>query len=240
MTNDVLISSFFAGSLQTIVGHPFDTIKTRMQIYNVKANTCIIDIYKKEGITSFYKGALSPLVVGSIQNCMSFSIENYFKKYSNNSFITGFISGGINSFFTTPAELIKCHIQNEKRKHLNFKETMIILKQKKINFHTGLVSTFIRESIGCSIYFGSYNNLKEKYDNPLLNGGIAGVLGWLYSYPIDVIKTKKQITNESYSKIISKLKFNNYFQGLGIMLFRSFFTNGCIFFAYENLKESML
>ena len=81
--------------------------------------------------------------------------------------------------------------------------------------------------------------MKKKYDEPLFNGGIAGVLGWLYTYPIDVLKTKKQISNDSYYKIVSKLKFNNYFQGLGIMLFRSFFTNACIFFAYENLKKSI-
>lgn len=239
MNNDVLISSFVAGSLQTIVGHPFDTIKTRMQIYDVKAKKCIINIFKKEGITSFYKGAISPFIVGCFQNCMSFGIENYFRSYYNNNFITGFISGSINSFFINPAELIKCHIQNERGKHLNFKETIIILQRKKINCQTGLVSTFIRESFGCSIYFGSYNYLKKKYDEPLFNGGIAGVLGWLYTYPIDVLKTKKQISNDSYYKIVSKLKFNNYFQGLGIMLFRSFFTNACIFFAYENLKKSI-
>ena len=216
MNHEVLISSFVAGSLQTIVGHPFDTVKTRMQIYSINSKKCILDIIRKEGFLSFYKVSLTPLIVGSVQNCMSFSIENYLKKYSNNSFFTGFVSGGINSFFTTPAELIKCHIQNEKKKHLNFRETFDILNKKNINLQTGLLATFVRESIGCSIYFGSYNYLQKKYNNPLLNGGLAGVFGWIYSYPIDVIKTQKQMTNGSYLNIIKKLKFNQYIHGLNV------------------------
>lgn len=31
MSNNIFISSFIAGSVQTILGHPFDTLKTRMQ-----------------------------------------------------------------------------------------------------------------------------------------------------------------------------------------------------------------
>lgn len=34
MDYNIIISSFFAGAIQTLIGHPLDTIKTRVQIDN--------------------------------------------------------------------------------------------------------------------------------------------------------------------------------------------------------------
>ena len=234
---NVFLSSFAAGSVQTLIGHPFDTIKTRMQIYNHSYKNSIINIYKKEGLKSYYKGYFTPLIAGCIQNGILFSTEKYSQSYFKNNYLTGFISGSCSSIVLTPAELIKCHIQKETTKVITIKQVLKKIKKKNITLFTGFNSTFIRDSIGMSIYFGSYNNLQNKNNNPLLHGGFAGVLSWIFSYPFDVIKTKKQMTNNSYSYIINNIHPKQYLRGIEIVLIRSFLVNAGIFYTYENLLK---
>lgn len=236
MNDNVAYSGFMAGGVQTIIGHPYDTVKTRIQIFDNNYKDTIINIYKKEGIRSFYKGGLVPFISGCFQNCILFSVEDYCQKYFKEHYITGCIAGSISTITTSPAELIKCHIQENKSKHLKVKEVMNILKQKNISLSTGFLSTLIRESGGFSIYFSSYNYLQDKYNNPLINGGIAGALSWIYSYPIDVIKTQKQLYNNSYKNIIRNIKYRNYIKGMDIMLLRSLIVNAGIFYTYEKIR----
>ena len=55
----ILINSFSAGLVQTIIGHPFDTIKTLNQIYPNKTDYSIFrSIIKKHGYTYLYRGSL--------------------------------------------------------------------------------------------------------------------------------------------------------------------------------------
>ena len=58
------IAGCVAGFSSTLVGHPFDTIKTRLQIYPEKyssARDCFRDVLKNEGPTALYRGMVSPL-----------------------------------------------------------------------------------------------------------------------------------------------------------------------------------
>lgn len=235
MSNNVFLSSFIAGSVQTLIGHPFDTIKTRMQLNNISSKNVIKDIVKNEGIKALYKGSITPLLSGCIQNGILFTSENFLHKYSKNNFLTGFIAGSLSSFVISPAELIKCHIQNNKSRHIKLNEVKSLLNEKRINLYCGLTSTLLRDSFGLGVYFGTYNLLQKNKNNPLLNGGISGVLSWIVSYPFDVIKTKKQISNNDYSYIIKNINASQYIKGLNIVLLRSFIVNAGIFYTYESL-----
>ena len=55
MDPNVIYSSFIAGSIQTILGHPFDTVKTRIQLYNTSYKNTIYHLFKQEGKWNFYK-----------------------------------------------------------------------------------------------------------------------------------------------------------------------------------------
>ena len=46
METNIIISSFCAGIVQTIVGHPLDTIKTRIQIDNNNIRNVLSNIKK--------------------------------------------------------------------------------------------------------------------------------------------------------------------------------------------------
>ena len=68
----------------------------------------------------------------------------------------------------------------------------------------GLPATGLREAVGCGMYFGVYEVAKRGFaesvggvDNLgihhfLMAGGLSGVLAWIPSYPIDIIKSKIQ------------------------------------------------
>ena len=100
MDQNVIYSSFIAGSIQTILGHPFDTVKTRIQLYNTSYKNTISHLFRQEGITSFYKGSFFPFISGCCQNCFIFSLEDYFQNYFQNHYITGFVAGSISSIIT--------------------------------------------------------------------------------------------------------------------------------------------
>ena len=107
----------------------------------------------------------------------------------------------------------------------------------KLNPLNGFCATYNRESIAFGLYFGSYNFLQNKYDNPFLNGGIAGIINWAYTYPIDVIKTRKQTYPElKYRDIISNFNIKDNIRGLNITIIRSFIVNASIFYVFESIK----
>jgi len=82
-----------------------------------------------------------------------------------------------------------------------------------------------------------------------LAGGLAGTNSWIFTYPIDYVKTLTQ------SQCLEKLRYRNawdcakkqynhegyrtFFKGLGITLLRSFPVNGVAFFSFEFVMRRM-
>ena len=198
-----------AGGLSTFVSHPFDTIKTRIQSSSKSSK-------------SLWKGVLMAVGGNFAQNAMIFGTYELVNSFTSPQY-SGFTTGIVSAFVLHPFEYYKISKQNNTIPQLHY-------------IPKGFVATLLRESIGCGIYFGTYEYLKKNTDSsPLLNGGIAGVGSWLTTYPIDVIKTRIQ-TNPtlSYTQVIKKSQLWN---GISICLIRSFFANAVMFYTYENIKE---
>lgn len=78
-------------------------------------------------------------------------------------------------------------------------------------------------------------------------GGISGCSSWLFTYPIDYVKTV--IQSQSLSKILYKsatecaiMKYKNhgfktFFKGFGVTMMRSFPVNGTGFFSFEAMMR---
>ena len=105
--------------------------------------------------------------------------------------------------------------------------------------------TIAREIISIPIYFTTFYYLNEKfktekynsqwYANSFISGGIAGVNSWLITYPIDTLKSRKQLFP---AKTFHELyKIGNLFNGLLITLTRAFVVNGFSFYMYDNLAK---
>lgn len=241
--DNVFFSGLIAGSFQTLFGHPLDTIKTRIQLKNKNALFITKELFKHSGIFSLYKGCTFPLLGGCILNAILFSTEHKVLNMCNQNHIySGFVSGIISSIIMCPVELIKCKFQNNLYKNnlnnkLTFNHLYKSYKQKQFKLYNGLLLTLARDSIGFSIYFGSYNYLQSKKNDPLINGGIAGMLSWIYSFPFDTIKTIQQTHDLTFTKAYKSIKYPQLIKGIHIVLIRSFIVNAGIFYSFENIKN---
>ena len=201
------------GSVQTIIGHPLDTLKTNFQS-NKKLSL------KNDAIKKLYRGVSYPLTSSIITNGFLFYWQDIIDKKYDNKFYSGFISG----FLTGP--LINCFEVYKVKEQLKYKG--------KINFLSGLSATIPREAVGASIYFGTYYKLKEKY-HPFISGSLAGLFSWFFTYPLDVIKTRLQ--SGEYNNWRTAIYKGNFSSGLGVCLLRSFIVNGFSFSVYDYFKE---
>ena len=210
---------FLIGNAQTIVGHPFDTIKTRIQSS------------KPINIFTLHRGVTFPLLSTSLINSVMFGSYGYFTTITNNDFVSGFASGLVISPIVAPIDKLKIDFQ------INSKLKISDIKFQEI--FKGFSPTMIRESVSTGVYFSTYNYFKKAQfvdgdKNILLSGGIAGIFSWLFTYPIDVIKTRIQSGEAfTYRHAYSQ---GYLFRGLGVCLFRSFLVNSIGFYIYENIE----
>lgn len=124
------ISGTCSGIAKCIVGHPFDTIKVRMQTEGFHGRFggsfhTLSKTISEEGIFAIYKGASLPMIGwGTIDSFLWFGLmesrrqikrfRNYndlndFKLYEH--FLCGMIAGWTSTFAATPIEQIKARLQ---------------------------------------------------------------------------------------------------------------------------------
>lgn len=189
------------GLTNIIVGYPLDTIKVHFQKNNKMPKINF----------KLYKGVKYPLYSSLILNTMVFGNYNNINKITDNNFISGFILGGIGSIFINPFEINKIKLQ-------------INLKNIEYKYFSGLRYTFLRESFGYAIYFSLYEKLKHN-NNTFISGGFSGICSWLFTYPIDTIRTK--------SLLKQSIKINSLYNGITFCLIRSFILDGLSFTIFD-------
>lgn len=204
-------AGFGSGIAQSLIGHPFDTLK----VY--KQNS----FSKKIKFLNLFRGISYPLLTNSLICSINFSSYEYAKKNVNSNLLAGGFSGIVTGFFINPVE-----IERIKRQ---------LFVNKNISYKTGLGTCIFREVISYSLYFSTYHNLKENNFSILNAGGIAGTLSWAISYPIDVIKTR--IQSQKYNSISKCIKKGNLFSGILICLLRAYPVNAVGLYSYEKIKN---
>ena len=206
-----IISGFAGGITQTIVGHPLDTIKVLIQNKHSIKNL---------GIRDVYKGWRYPMVMSTLFNASLFPINQEIYNYSNNYYISGFISGAIVSPIVYIFDVGKIKQQtNQKIRLSDFYKTK------------GLFSTALRESIAISLYFGPYYYCKNEYNmDSFFAGGIAGITNWTLTYPIDVIRSRQIAQNILFKDAINQKKL---WKGFSVCLLRAVVVNASVFKVYD-------
>ena len=232
-----LIGGIAYGLINTIVGHPMDTIKTNMQIdIHYKGKNMIqsmIYLYKNKGLIGFYKGVYSPILGSSIYRSAQFSVfegvytfldEKRYPKFCYKipfSFgleirvlIAAFFSGTARSILECPFEYSKVNMQIGQNWEI-----------KKI--YQGFQSLYFR-TIGLMIFafalIDSFRRNTNAYNNPIscffIQGGIAS-LSFILIWPLEIAKNQIQgMKNSSKNNTniyqIIKLRYKDYglIQGL--------------------------
>lgn len=211
-----LIPSFFVGISQTIIGHPFDTVKVLIQ-----------NNRKWYGLPfkNYYSGWKSPLISSTIFNCTVFPIYQKSLQYTNNIVLSGAISGVV---VTPPVYFFDMF---KIKQQINKPVDLSIFKSSNY----GLSMTLNREIIAMGGYFGSYYYFKdEKKYSVLLSGGLSGLVNWTLTYPIDVIRNRQMAQNIPYKKAIEQ---GNLWKGFSTCATRAIIVNSSSFYVYEFLKK---
>lgn len=175
----------------------------------------------------------------------------------------GAFSGVVSSFVRAPIEQIKTVMQAQKASaetraspYRNSLTTLVhVLKTEGVykGLYRGLGPTVARETIQNAIYYPSYHFFKNTLIDyfqadskaaPVLMtaGGLAGCAIWIFTYPIDVVKSTIHVVPAgkypsmlACAKDLYKQEGKMVFiRGMDVALYRAFPLHGLIFWGYEN------
>ncbi|XP_036062488.1 mitochondrial basic amino acids transporter [Onychomys torridus] len=207
------------GVAGVLVGHPFDTVKVRLQVQNMEKPQyrgtlhCFQAIIKQESVLGLYKGLGSPLMGLTFINALVFGVQgNTLRALGQdsplNQFLAGAAAGAIQCVICCPMELAKTRLQlQDVGPARTYKGSLDCLVQiyrheglRGIN--RGMVSTLLRETPSFGVYFLTYDVLTRAMGcepddrllvpKLLLAGGTSGITSWLSTYPMDVVKSRLQ------------------------------------------------
>eukprot|EP01041_Mallomonas_annulata_P010401 gene10401-21686_t len=216
----VTVAGAFAGVIGTILGFPFDTIKTKMQTSQGEYSSmsqAFRKVIRNEGIIGgLYRGVGSPLIALTALNMLNFSNYATFKEklgvdndhkgtgFDYRIVIAGAASGPLASIISTPFEFIKTQMQLSKKMGFAYKNSFqaaVHISQKYgiLSLYTGHIVNTTREIIFLGTYFGIYEHSKScilsLFPNQIaipIAGGLSGAIGWFISFPLDCIKSNIQ------------------------------------------------
>jgi hypothetical protein len=108
------------------VGHPFDTVKVRLQTQSklfTSGLQCVSKTVTTEGVLALFKGMGSPMASVPLQNAVSFAAYGQAKLILSQNenrplslweiSAAGAFSGGVTSVVATPVELIRNSLQTQ-------------------------------------------------------------------------------------------------------------------------------
>uniref|UniRef100_A0A1B6LK75 Mitochondrial carnitine/acylcarnitine carrier protein n=1 Tax=Graphocephala atropunctata TaxID=36148 RepID=A0A1B6LK75_9HEMI len=182
------ISGGFGGVCTVIVGHPFDTIKVRLQTMPQPSKgelplykgtwDCALKTIKHEGFKGFYKGMGAPIAGVAPIFAISFFGFGVGKKLQQSSdedvltkpqlFYAGAFSGVFTTIIMAPGERIKCLLQVQQdsvgpKKYSGPRDVVRKLyKEGGIrSIYKGTVATLLRDVPASGMYFMTYEWIQE-------------------------------------------------------------------------------
>uniref|UniRef100_A0A8C4V168 Solute carrier family 25 member 48 n=1 Tax=Falco tinnunculus TaxID=100819 RepID=A0A8C4V168_FALTI len=120
-------AGWVGGAASVVVGHPLDTIKTRLQAGHGYGNTlnCVLTVYRNESVAGFFRGMSFPLASIAVYSSVVFGVFSNTQRLLSQlrhgdpahapaltdvavaSMMAGFVSVGIG----TPVDLVKIRLQ---------------------------------------------------------------------------------------------------------------------------------
>ncbi|KAJ1927071.1 hypothetical protein IWQ60_003263 [Tieghemiomyces parasiticus] len=215
------VLDFIAGSMagvgQTVVGQPFDTVKTRMQIQGSTAHykgplDCAIQTVRNEGPLGLYKVLFAAYS----------RLREFQKRHPDDTLrlhqiaLAGAGAGAANAWIVSPVELIKIRLQGQFTSTSTGGSTSTYCGPfeiaRDLYRHQGLRAglmrgfwvTLVREIPANAGFYAGFEGAKRwlagdthspanlPLTRLLLAGACGGVCYWSCCYPIDVVKSTAQ------------------------------------------------
>lgn len=267
MYNNICFFFFFLfkGCAGILFGYPFDTVKVHIQtqkpnqrLYNGTLH-CFKTIIARESAAGLYRGITSPMAGVALVNAIVFGVYGNIQRNSadpdsiKTHFLAGTTAGLVQTVITSPMELAKTRMQLQSQQAkgaLVFRGPLecvrYIQRTEGIRgIYRGFGITAIRDVPGFASYFVLYELMIRTSPDPgafhtLMAGGFAGVLSWIFSCPIDVVKTRLQADGGSksqYNGIQDCIRKSYQAEGLSFLtrgmsstLMRAFIMNSVCFY----------
>ena len=249
------------GITSVMVGHPFDTIKTRMQAMPGFESRSMIRSFVKtvhdQGIRGLYRGALFPLLGSGIYRSTQFAayeavytyMDSPFGKYQipgtfglENRVIVGGLGGGtIRAIIETPLEYAKIRRQT-------------LQPWKLVHMYNGFGVTWCRSVGLLCTFFILYDSTKRFYPDvltrpilgPFLMGGVAATMAWWVVWPLEYMKSQVQGTYGKDLPVWKRIQvvikgggLVGLYRGIVPGTIRSFFANGIAMIVLATFQRKM-
>lgn len=253
------------GVTNTCVGHPWDTLKTKMQAQTGYEKTGMFQTFVKtirtQGVIGLYRGCIPPLWGSGIYRSMQFAVfegvytylENPVMKYEIpfsaglqlRVLAAGAVASTTRAIIETPLEFAKIRRQTQQTWEL-----------RKV--YTGFGITWVRTmGLMCSYFIlvdTGRRNFPDHFKRPILGpfliSGCAATLGWWIVWPFEYMKSQvqsgyggKQIpVYKRMAAIIREKGFFSLYRGIMPGTIRSFLANGTsmVVMSFAQRKVSQL
>jgi solute carrier family 25 carnitine/acylcarnitine transporter 20/29 len=201
------ITGVIYGITSVLVGHPFDTIKTKMQAQSEYMNTkrtykVVVTVWRREGIRGFYSGVFAPLVGSVVFRSIGVTAYGTLSTYWSHdplmtkeipftfgfqvrSLVSALLASVVRAVTECPFEYAKVKRQTQKTWSITSIYKGFPLLYLK---NTGMMITFI--FIVDSLK--RHTNLYESKRGQFFIAGFASSMAWILIWPIDNLNTMVQ------------------------------------------------
>jgi len=223
-----VIAGGSAGFVEVCIMQPFGAVKLRMQLQNTLKTTgethykgvfdCFAKMYRQEGLFSYWKGILPPLIAETPKRAIKFVCFEQTKPLflfgasapTPLTFsLAGLTAGLVEAIAVNPFEVVKVAQQADHSKMKAAAGTWAVTKQiiQKDGFgfrglNKGVTATMSRNGIFNMVYFGFYHSVKnivpafddgrKEFFRKVLIGFTSGTLACFVNIPFDVAKSRIQ------------------------------------------------
>jgi len=206
-------ASVYAGCVATVLGHPLDCIKVRMQAHagatGLGTAACALQMLRSEGTVAFTRGIGPPLANAVVMNTFMFlafaEAKQALPQTSLGSLLAGAIAGVLTSVCSTPTDWVKIQAQLRGGSTTNRVILAEALRAGPASLFTGQAANMCREGAFTAVYLGLYDAIKRQLTGSSGSGSerlplhlvaaasaTTGALAWIVSYPFDVVKSVQQ------------------------------------------------
>lgn len=242
-----VVSGSVGGVCATLVGHPFESVKVRLQTGQTK-----------NLFSNVYAGIMSPLA--GVTPLWAFAYFSYraadralpddMSTLTRGS-IAGAFSGIASVVIKTPVEAVKVVAQNN---HISAGGAIrkLMAEQGLLGLYRGNLATIMHMGPSQAAFFSAYELSREWLLTQDLNmnvvsfcaGGMAGMVEWTLFMPTDVVKTKTQTTlglrvRDAWGRTYREFGVRGFYKGYLPTILRAFPANGAAFLGIEFANRAM-
>ena len=163
-------ASAAAGVASTILGHPLDCVKVRLQTATPSEGRlttlgCARQMLHREGVAAFARGVGPPLANAMLLNTVMFvcfaEARRHLPQTTVGSLLAGGFSGAVQAFLTTPLDWLKIQAQLSSTRRSSTALLLHTLRHHPSQLYVGHTMNLLREAFFTACYLGLYARLRQ-------------------------------------------------------------------------------